>query len=86
MLELEYSQIAALNRTYAFSKIYGCAKAINEAERLNLNTNHFYYTLLGELYKNINKTQAKYNFEKALALAKTEPDKIAIRNKLDALF
>ncbi len=85
LLQVEYSPIAALNRTYAFSKIHGNAKAILEAEKLALNSNHFYYTLLGELYKTIDNERSKENFLKALTLAKTEPDRKTIQNKMDEL-
>ncbi len=85
LLQLEYSSIAALNRTYAFSKIYGNAKAIIEAEKLDLDTNHFYYTLLGELYKDINIGKSKENFLQALKLAMTQPDKKTIQNKIKGL-
>ena len=50
LLRFEYSAIAALNRTYAFFKVNGKEAAIMEAEKLNLTNNHFYFTLLGELY------------------------------------
>ncbi len=63
--------IAALNRTYALSKANGSLEAIAEAEKLQLTNNHFYFTLLGELYKNIDANKAKLNFRKALSLAKT---------------
>ena len=53
LLQIEYSPIAALNRTYALSKANGKTHAIIEAEKLNLTNNHFYFTLLGELYKGI---------------------------------
>ncbi len=85
LLQVEYSPIAALNRTYAFSKIHGNAKAILEAEKLALNSNHFYYTLLGELYKTIDNERSKENFLKALTLAKTEPDRKTIQNKMAEL-
>lgn len=85
LLQLEYSPIAALNRTYALSKVYGKAKAIMEAEKLNLSGNHFYFTLLGELHTTIDNQKARSNFNKALALAKTMIDKQTIQNKLDKL-
>ncbi len=85
LLQIEYSPIAALNRTYALAKANGNAAAIIEAEKLNLSDNHFYFTLLGELYKDIDNNKAKQNFEKALALAKTQTDKQAIRRKIDGL-
>jgi RNA polymerase sigma factor (sigma-70 family) len=85
LLMIEYSPIVALNRTFALSKTHGKKAAIIEAEKLQLINNHFYYALLGELYKNIDNAKAKLNFEKAYALAKTQTDKQTIRKNLDAL-
>lgn len=85
LLQLEYSPIAALNRTYALSKANGKQEAITEAEKLNLADNHFYYTLLGELYTDIDNQKAEQNFQMALSLAKTQTDKQTIRKKLDRL-
>jgi len=85
LLMLEYSPIAAMNRTYAFSKVKGKQEAIAEAEKLNLSNNHFYYTLLGELYTDINNIKAKENFQKAFTLAKTQSDKQAVQKRIDAL-
>jgi RNA polymerase sigma factor (sigma-70 family) len=85
LLIKEYSPIAALNRTYALSKVKGNAEAIVEAEKLDLAGNHFYYTLLGELYKDIDKKKAKINLHKAFLLAKTNTDKQTIQNKIDWL-
>jgi RNA polymerase sigma factor (sigma-70 family) len=85
LLQLEYSPIAALNRTYALSKANGKAAAIAEAEKLQITGNHFYYTLLGELYKETNPAKAKKNFQKALSLAKTGTDKQTIQKQIDSL-
>jgi RNA polymerase sigma factor (sigma-70 family) len=82
LLQVEYSPMAALNRTYALSKTRGKRKAIAEAEKLKLEDNHFYFTLLGELYRDIDKEKAKQNFQTALSLAKTETDKQAIQKKI----
>ena len=85
LLQLKYSPIAALNRTYALSKVKGKREAIQEAEKLKLVTNHFYFTLLGELYSGIDNQKAKMNLEKAIALARTSSDKQTIQKKIDAL-
>jgi len=85
LLLIEYSPIAALNRTYALAKAKGNAEAIVEAEKLNLINNHFYFTLLSELYKDIDKDKAKQNLRKALALAKTSTDKHTIQKTIDKL-
>jgi predicted RNA polymerase sigma factor len=85
LLQMEYSPIASLNRTYALSKVKGKATAIIEAEKLNLSGNHFYFTLLGELYTEIDNEKAKQNFQKAFSLAKTQNDKQTIQKKMDKL-
>ena len=82
LLQIEYSPIAALNRTFALSKTYGKEKAIIEAEKLQLINNHYYFVLLGELYKDIDNEKAKVYLEKALALAKTQADKKIIITKI----
>jgi RNA polymerase sigma-70 factor (ECF subfamily) len=83
LLQLEYSPIAALNRTFALSKANGKKEAIVEAEKLNLADNHFYWTLLGELYTDIDNPRAKRNFQMALSLAKTQSDKQTLQKKID---
>ena len=84
LLQIEYSPVAALNRTFALSKANGKEEAIKEAEKLQLTSNQYYYALLGELYKGIDDDKAKQSFEKAYTLAKTNSDKQAIRKKIDA--
>ncbi|HEY1872047.1 MAG TPA: DUF6596 domain-containing protein, partial [Chitinophagaceae bacterium] len=59
LLQLEYSPVAALNRTYALAKANGKQQAIKEAEKLNLKGDHFYFTLLGELYTGIDNKKAE---------------------------
>ena len=85
LLQLEYSPIAALNRTYALSKANGKEEAIVEAEKLKLTDNHFYFALLGELYTDIDNVKARQHFQHTLSLAKTNADKKAIQKKIDAL-
>jgi RNA polymerase sigma factor (sigma-70 family) len=86
LLQLEYSPIAALNRTYALSKARGKQVAIIEAEKLKLTNNHFYFTLLGELYTGIDNEKAKQYFKKALLLARTSADKQTIQKKIDEIL
>ena len=86
LLQIEYSPIAALNRTYALSKANSRQEAVIEAEKLNLGGNHFYFTLLGELYLDIDNKKAKQNFEKAFSLAKTQTDKLTIQKKIAKLL
>ncbi|PLK42761.1 RNA polymerase sigma factor [Emticicia sp. TH156] len=85
LLMLEYSPIAALNRTFAFYKVHGKAKAIIEAGKLNLPDNPYYFTLLGELYKDTDTAKARKHFEYAYQLAKTQADKQVIKRQIEAL-
>jgi RNA polymerase sigma factor (sigma-70 family) len=83
LLQIEYSPIAALNRTYALSKTAGKEAAIIEAEKLKLTNNHFYYALLGELYSYVDSEIARRHFQNALNLSRTQTDKQAIQKKID---
>ena len=68
-----------------FSWPEGKQAAIREAEKLNLATNHFYFTLLGELYTGIDVKIAKECFQKAVSLAKTETERQTIQKKIQCL-
>jgi RNA polymerase sigma-70 factor (ECF subfamily) len=72
---VNYSPSVALNRIFALYKVKGPQTALVEVEKLKLENNHFYFLLIGELYKNIDKERAKLNFQKARALAKTQTAK-----------
>jgi RNA polymerase sigma factor (sigma-70 family) len=82
LLQIEYSPMAALNRTYALSKVFGKEKAIHEALKLNLVENQFYHSMLGHLYTNLDTPAAIKHFQMALRLAKTTNDKKIIENYL----
>ncbi len=85
LLIIEYSPIAALNRTYALAKANGKEAAIIEAEKLNLTGNHLYHSLLGNLYTDINTTKAITYFQKALSMAKSAADKKTIAKNIAKL-
>jgi RNA polymerase sigma-70 factor (ECF subfamily) len=85
LLQVEYSPTAALNRTYALSRANSVAEAIREAEKLQLTSDHFYFALLGELYKTVDVQKARQHFERALSLARSEPDREIMQRKLASL-
>jgi RNA polymerase sigma-70 factor (ECF subfamily) len=85
LLQVNFSPSVALNRTFALYKANGQQAALVEAEKLKLENNHFYFILLGELYRNIDNQKAKLNFQKAYALAKTQTEKQGIQEKIDDL-
>jgi RNA polymerase sigma factor (sigma-70 family) len=86
LLKINYSSSVALNRAFALYKIYGAQAALKEAEQLQLEHNHFYFILLGELYREIDAQKAKSNFQRAWSLAKTETEKQDIQRKIDKLI
>ncbi|TWF40719.1 RNA polymerase sigma-70 factor (ECF subfamily) [Chitinophaga polysaccharea] len=82
LLQLEYSPMAALNRTYALSKANGKEEAIAAAEKLALDHLHLYQLLMGELYQELSPAKARAHFEKALQLAASAADKKIIEARL----
>ena len=82
LLQLEYSPIAALNRTYALSKANGKEEAIVEAEKLKLTENHLYHALLGDLYTGIDNTKAISYLETGITRAKSDTDKNILSKKI----
>ncbi|MBS1562775.1 MAG: sigma-70 family RNA polymerase sigma factor [Bacteroidetes bacterium] len=85
LLQLEYSPMAALNRTFALSKANGKEQAIAEAEKLGLEDNRFYWSLLGELYSGTDEGKARDCWKQALALAKTDADRAVLQRKMNKL-
>ena len=85
LLFLQYSPVAALNRTYALAKANGKAEAIVEAEKLDLKDNHLYHSLLGELYTGLDDAKAIEHFKTALKQVKSRGDKGVIERKIAQL-
>ena len=85
LLLINYSSGVALNRIFALYKVKGKREAITEVEKLQLDNNHFYFLLLGELYKDFDNNKAKINFQKAYDLAKTQTEKQGILEKINGL-
>lgn len=85
LLQIEYSPVAALNRTFALAKVNGKPEAIEAAEKLSLTNSRFYFALLGELYNGIDNNRSAENFNKALLMAKSLAERQSIQKKLDSL-
>ena len=82
LLIIEYSPVAALNRTYALAKANGKKEAIIEAEKINLTANHLYHSLLGWLYTDVDNQKALLHLQTAWQLTKTSNDKKLIADKI----
>ncbi|HEV9037280.1 MAG TPA: DUF6596 domain-containing protein, partial [Puia sp.] len=85
LLKVNYSPGVALNRTYALYKAKGKKEALAAAEQLKGEHNHFYFVLLGELYRGIDDTKARWNFQQAISLARTQTEKRIIEEKIGTL-
>lgn len=85
LLILQYSPMAALNRAYAYSRVYGKVSAIPEAEALDLSGNLFYHSLLGDLYTGLDDSKAGQHLEKAMELSGTPAERALLKNRLGAL-
>ncbi len=79
------SSVVALNRIWAFSKVHGNPSAIEEAQKLDLKTNHFYFILLAELSKQTDTYKASIYLTKALHLCHTDTEKEMIKNSIKKL-
>ena len=74
LILIEYSPITALNRTFAFAKVYGNEQAIPEAEKLKLISNNHYYSLLGYLYSSVDVNKAIKYYKQAIDLTKSKTE------------
>lgn len=83
LLQIEYSPIVALNRTYALSKANSKKEAIKEALKIDLKNNHLYHLLLAELYDGIDTVKQTEHLKQALKLVDTENEKKTILKKIE---
>lgn len=86
LLQISYSPVAALNRTYALSKVKGKQVAITSAENLDLAGYPYYSLLLAELYTGIDDKRAIEHYHDAIRLVKSEAEKQTIQRKLNAML
>lgn len=85
LLQLSYSPVAALNRTYALYRANGAEEAIVQAEKLNQTHNQYYFVLLGELYKEKDINYAIKCFRHALEMTKNTTEKTMIDKRINEL-
>ncbi len=80
-MQIEYSPITALNRTYALAMADSKDIAMKEAMKIDLKKNHLYQSLLAELYSGIDPAKHTHHLDLAIKLAKNENDKLFLTNK-----
>jgi RNA polymerase sigma-70 factor (ECF subfamily) len=81
LLQIEYSPITALNRTYALAMAESKETALKEALKIDLKKNHLYHSLLAELYNRIDPKKQTEHLDLAIKLAKNENDKLFLISK-----
>lgn len=85
LILMEYSPITALNRTFAFAKVYGNQTAIGEAEKINLVDSNYYHELLGYLYSDTHNEKAIFHYETAIHLTKSKTEKQTLKKEIQRL-
>jgi len=85
LILIEYSPVTALNRLFAFAKVYGHKKAITEAKELQLNHNSYYHELLGFLYACTDRDKSIFHYQTALQLTPSPSEKATLIKKLEQL-
>lgn len=85
LLQIEYSPIAALNRTYALSKANSKEEAIREAEKLALEGNRLYHSLLANLYAGMDNGKSLEHLKAAYSLARNSTEKKVIGDLMNRL-
>ena len=82
---MEYTPFTALNRTFAFAKVYGYESAIIEANKLKLEQNIYFHSLLGYLYSKHDIYTSIYHYEKAISLSRSSIEKSTLLAELNKL-
>ncbi|MEL6675384.1 MAG: sigma-70 family RNA polymerase sigma factor [Bacteroidota bacterium] len=86
LLQVEYSPVAALNRTYALALANSPKEALTEAKKLALDKLPLYHCLLAELYLMTEAVPlAQEHLKKALLLTASTAEQQLIKKKLQQL-
>ena len=85
LLQVEYSPMIALNRTYALAKARSIDQAIQEALKIKLENNHLYFSLLAKLHESRSPKKTLDYLQKGLKLAKNEYDQKYYQTRIEAL-
>ncbi|MDQ8749667.1 RNA polymerase sigma factor [Elizabethkingia miricola] len=82
---IEDSPVTALNRLYAFSRVYGKKKALDEVLKSDKTESTYYYELLGYLYSDTQISKAIYYYTEAIKLVKSGAEKQHIQEEIERL-
>jgi RNA polymerase sigma-70 factor (ECF subfamily) len=85
LLVMEYSPVAALNRAFAYAKVYGYEKGIAETEKMALTDNRYWHALLAHLYAGIDPPAAATHYRQAIDLTKSPVERRTFSKALSTL-
>lgn len=85
LILIEYSPVTALNRLFAYARVYGAAKALAEAETLNLEHMSAYHALKGYLYTDSDAERAVAAYGRALDLTRSKHEKQILLKEIERL-
>ncbi|WP_349292810.1 RNA polymerase sigma factor [Elizabethkingia ursingii] len=85
LISIENSPVTALNRLYAFSRVYGKEKALEELLKGEKPENSYYYELLGFLYADTEISKAIHYYSEAIKLVKSGAEKQHIQEEIERL-
>ncbi|NSL86807.1 sigma-70 family RNA polymerase sigma factor [Chitinophaga sp. Mgbs1] len=85
LILIEYSPMTALNRTFAYARVYGNRAGIEEATQLQLEGNSYYHALLGYLYAATDVPAAVAHYTKAIRLTKSAAEKKTLSGEISRL-
>lgn len=82
---IEKSPVTALNRLYAFSRVYGKDKALEELLKDEKTESSYYYELLGFLHADTEISKAIHYYSEAIKLVKSGAEKQHIQEEIERL-
>ncbi len=85
LILIEYSHVTALNRVFAFARVYGPEEGIREAGKLNLADSSDYHALLGYLYAGVDTSKAIAHYRRAIKQSKSEAEKQTLTREAERL-
>ncbi len=85
LILMEYSPVTALNRAFAFAKVYGPEEGIRETEKLNLAESSEYHALLGYLYAGADTSKAIAHYGQAIEMARSTTEKQTLAREMERL-
>jgi len=85
LILVAYSPVTALNRAFAYAKVYGCEAALPEVEKLDLAHHSQYHALMGYLLATVAPAKAVCHYEQAIRLTNSQSEKRTLKRELGRL-